>query len=291
MKISGLKQTIFLSAMIFSLHALAIVTPPQPSRTANDLTKQYHNSSSNCGSANKPAFLCSGIMLRGTVPSNLYHSWDPSPASVTSGGVSFSYLRKDAKFNRLAYGYKNGFIIYPHNNTPTNLLKIEVLCSFPLDGDTINRSAKGCGANTAYPASSKACQSMGIRTAGAWSNHYKSVSNNPRQHQCAFDVRSSVSGNADYFSASIKARAYIASESFKEQNEIRLATWSQGIASKLPIQAFFYVNNGLSNAQFDQRDYYNQTGLFIPIIKLTLPTNSSADAKFNFYKSDQVVQN
>lgn len=270
-----------------SFNAYSIVTPVG---TASDLTKQYNNTSRNCGSANKPAFLCSGVLLRGTVPSTGYHSWEPSPVSIQSGGVSFSYLRKDVKFKKLAYGYKNGLIFYPHNTTPHGKVESEVLCSFPMDADSFNRNSNGCGAHNKYPSISKACQSLGVRTAGAWKNHYTASSTDPHLRQCGFDVRENVNSNADYFYESIKARSLISTEAFTEQNELRLTTWRQGIGEKLPIQAFFYVNNGLSYAQYDQRDYYKQTNIFIPIIKITLPNSLSEDVKFNYIASDQAIK-
>lgn len=276
-----------ISTVFFSFQASA-----EDAHTARDLTDQYYNTTQNCGTNNRPSFLCSGVMLRGTVPSTQYHSWDPSPSSVQSGGTSFSYLRKDTKFNKLAYGYKNGLMFYPQNKTPDDLLKIEVLCSFPIDADTFQRSDKGCGAHKSYLTTSKPCQSMGIQTAEQWDKHYKSSSKNAHQHQCGFDVKKSVKGNAKYFYASVKARSLIATEAFREQNETRLATWEKGIPSQLPIQAFFYVNGlsgGLNNAQFDQRDYYKETGNFIPIIKLTLPAKNTDNAKFNYISKDQVI--
>ncbi|WP_434086437.1 hypothetical protein [Photorhabdus laumondii] len=90
------------------------------------------------GDTQSPAFLCSGVILRGTIHSNDYKFWQPSPSSIKSGGVSFSYLRKDAKFKRLAYGYKNGFIIFPEHIAPEDRVDFSVLCAFPIDGYTRN---------------------------------------------------------------------------------------------------------------------------------------------------------
>ncbi|EMH4072723.1 N-acyl homoserine lactonase [Serratia marcescens] len=269
-----------------SFNANSIVTP---GGTASDLTKQYYNTSKDCGSDNKPAFLCSGVLLRGTIPSVSYHSWEPSPSSMLSGGVSFSYLRADSKFKKLAYGYNNGLIFLPHNKIPQGKIESEVLCSFPIDADSFNRGENGCGSHNKYPSISKACQSMRILTAGAWKNHYTQSSFEPHLRQCGFNIREGVDNNAFYFYESIRARSLITSEAFAEQNELRLATWKQGIGAKLPIQAFFYIKDGLRNAQYDQRDYYNNTGIFIPIVKITLPDRVSENAKFNFIHSDQVI--
>ncbi|MEB0041095.1 hypothetical protein [Pseudomonas sp. MH10] len=80
---------------------------------AAELTSRYHDTRENCGKDSMPAFLCTGIDLRGTQASTQYDSWNPSPTAVKVGGVSFSYLRSDYKMMRLAYNYTNGFILYP----------------------------------------------------------------------------------------------------------------------------------------------------------------------------------
>ncbi|WP_139375551.1 hypothetical protein [Serratia marcescens] len=66
---------------------------------AEMLTNNYKKTVSSCGDLEEPAYLCSGVMFKGTNPSERYNSWDPSPASVKSGGVFFSYLRKYVAFN------------------------------------------------------------------------------------------------------------------------------------------------------------------------------------------------
>lgn len=274
-----------------SVNVPALTPPSPPPQVITDLTNQYKNVVSECGSENSPDFLCSGVLIRATVASADYHSWDPSPASITSGGVSFSYLRKDAKFNSLAYGYTNGFIIYPGNDAPSGKIALSVLCSFPIDADTDNRSDAGCGeyqSNTA----SRACQIQGIFTAQAWAQHY---SDNGSSHslQCGFGLDSRYTNIADAFSQTLQSMSLISTESFSQQNELRIATWESGIPTQLPLQAFFYLNGsaaGLQGAQHDQSDYYTQTaGMVLPIVRVTLPQSSAQDVTFTYSASDQVV--
>ncbi|WP_240783196.1 MULTISPECIES: hypothetical protein [Pseudomonas] len=70
-------------------NALALDGPA----TASYLTTLYGRKFPNCNKVDsQPSFLCSGVMLRVTVkdPNNTYKVWEPSPISVTSGGISFS---------------------------------------------------------------------------------------------------------------------------------------------------------------------------------------------------------
>lgn len=276
---------------------------------ANYMTSNYKKTVSNCNSTSKPAFMCSGIMLRAVNPDTDYNSWDPSPASVTSGGVSFSYLRADAKFNKLAYGYLNGFVLFPHDYVPQGENRdIEVLCSFPLDAGTDMRADKGCGANKNYPTSSGVCQKQGIFNADGWVNHFNQITGDEakkRAHQCGFDVSINNQFNSSVgFYQSILAIGKIPNLSIKTQNEIRLGTWNtkaSGYPKTLPIEAFFYIYNqaggmprtaiakGLTAAKVDQKNYFNQTGKWIPIIRVSLPMTISDDAKFEYSTIDQEI--
>jgi hypothetical protein len=259
---------------------------------AQQLNENYNNRASDCGSSQRPAFLCSGIMLRGTTPSDAYHSWNPSPSSQESGGVSFSYLRKDSKYKELAYDYVNGFIFRPYDYESDDKIHPEILCSFPLDGHSFSRDEKGCGQHIDFPEESKACQSQGVITTSQWKNHFLKVYEQYRQqHQCGFNVSISAIQSADAFKVSIDVRDDIVIYgSFDIQNEIRLATWEQDIPNKLPIMAFFYTETkGLAGAQHDQLDFYNESGRIIPIIKMSLPLTLLSDAKFTYSVSDQKI--
>lgn len=262
--------------------------PRNGATTAADLTRQYNDTRGNCGTDSKPAFLCRGVMLRATSASDAYSSWNPSPASVKSGGISFSYLSKDSKFTKV-YGYKNGLIFYPVLNRPSGTRQVEVLCAFPMDGGTNNRTAAGCGPHRLDTTGSGPCLTVGIRNSALWVarwNQYKMGYN-----MCGFDVSDAMNSQAGpsfrhTMNAHNEARFFAGVHDYME---IILKTWPQDIPKELPLQAFFYVEGGLSGAQHDQRDYFNKTGgNVVPIIKLTLPTTPAADAQFTYSAADQV---
>ncbi len=255
--------------------------------TAQYLTERYNNKINMCrNNPSAPAFLCSGVLLRATQHSTQFHFWNPNPSST---GVSFSYLRADAKFSKLAFGYNNGFIFYPLFFAPADKIDLEILCFFPVDGATNSREQQGCG-QSAGIASSRECQVQGINTAAQYMVHYNGQPNK-YNYLCGFNVRDSLNqGATTAFNEAIKAQGMGGTFAFNVQNEFRLVKWGQNLGKVLPIEALFYVNDaGKSGAQYDQRDFKTQTGIWIPMIRITLPQVPTADVRFEFIATDQAI--
>jgi uncharacterized lipoprotein YbaY len=263
--------------------------------TANDLNAQYADTRQNCGSAASPAVDCSGVILRATINGTAYRAWNPSPLSQRNGGVSFFYLRKDAVFRAFPSIYPNtsGIVFFNRQLRPAGTADIPVLCFFPLDGGSDIRADQGCGVSSNFPTVSRSCELQGITTAAGWLTHYNQGSGAQKyQRACGFNVRAN-QGNAaaNAFYQGIQAMKLLGTESFNTWDEIRLATWAQNIHSTIPIKAFFYTNNGLAGARFNQQDFYTHSRKAIPIIKLTLPGTPAGSARFEFIKADQSVGN
>lgn len=123
--------------------------------------------------------------------------------------------------------------------------------------------------------------------------HYQSTSGSKSEHQCSFDVRDGSSSTSYNFAQGLAAMKLISDESMHIQNEVRASLWQDDIGDELPIQAFFYLEGsksvGLKEAKSYQEDYYNTTGIAIPVIKLTLPNKPSEDAKFKFSRKEQAI--
>ncbi|MBV4493548.1 hypothetical protein [Pseudomonas oryzicola] len=252
----------------------------------------YNQTVRDCGTATRPAFLCSGVMLRGTLSRQSYLPWDPSPGSITSGGVSFAWIRTDTNFKELPLNYNNGYIFYPkHDTPPEKNSDIEVLCSFPFDGWTDIRNQQGCGTNTSYPTQSRPCNDQGINTGQQWISHFNAAPDKYKA-QCGWNVREGQAYTADRFYQSIIGRSLITSTHWNGNNELRLATWQAGTGAQLPIQSFFYIAGtaGLLSAQDDQRRYHQSYGQVVPVIQLTLPADKSKKATFVYRESDQAVE-
>ncbi|PHM63728.1 N-acyl homoserine lactonase [Xenorhabdus ishibashii] len=253
---------------------------------AQKITQRYFDNQIYCGDDGLPVFLCSGVLIRGTVASDKYHSWNPSPTSQRKGSVSFSYLRSDVKIIELEVNHHNGYIFSPYlesfDNTGNPKINPEILCYFPIDGGTDARNDKGCGSYSGY-LNSGSCQQQNITTAEQWVNNYINVNHFDRNAQCGFDVTGD--NSADIFMQAIKVSSLI---DLPLNNELLLAVWDQDIPEKLPIEAFFYQNDGLQDAQYDQKDYYQSTGILLPIIKITFPRDKSEDVRFTYDQEDQI---
>lgn len=260
--------------------------------TATAMTTRYADTTGRCP-ASGPVFRCSGILFRATTNPAGTHAWDPSPQAIASGGISFSFLRKDASFRSLAPAYNHGFVFYAYDHAPAGRTLPRALCAFPLDSGTTGRAQAGCGRQTGFsvpaPARSEPCQSQNITTSAEWVAHFNGLggSGDVKRHgQCGFSLDSDATGA---FNAAIAAMGSIGSWLNTLTNEMRLATWQNGIGAQLPIESFFYTTaSGRLTAQLDQKDYENTTGLKRPIIKFTLPT-TTAPASFEYLPSDQAI--
>jgi len=291
---------IFLIALAHGASAQS-VKQPSGEETAAKLTARYNDISQSCGSQkNLPASSCSGVLLRGTRYSTQYDSWDPSPASQQRRGVSFSYLRKDAKFPRLAFGYNNGFIV---NSDAKHLVSPEwgsvyflrVICAFPTDAWTDGRSEYGCGQHRDSGSKSRPCVRQVGNSASQWQAHYTNVARNTDRDQCSFiDGRALSDGtlyliSPEAFYQSIVARnsGPLVDKLFNTQNEVVVEVWKPGEPKLMPIHAFFYLNaTGLVGAKKDRDRYLSKTGRKIPLIKITLPATRTQDAVFAYLPAD-----
>lgn len=265
-----------------------------------DLRRLYASTPVNCGSDTRPGFLCSGIIMRDADYSTSFHAWDPSPTQISKGGVSFVYIRKDSKF--LMYpGFTKGYMIYPEFERPTNKMPLMIECLFPMDGATDVRKDHGCGRSPNY-ADSDRCHRLqpAVSTAPQWVAHYlKGGVTDRNRHQCAFSVPDSANQHAGpTFNTALASMALLNSQhqnqSFNTWNEMMLRVWGAGLGHSLPIKAFWYRTNGLTNGLADgqriQHDFLCSAtggGVLLPLIKVLPPRTPSEDFLFEYNQADQ----
>lgn len=247
------------------------------------------------GSDTAPSFLCSGVILRSTAYPFNGHVWDPKgPSNPKPGGISFSWMRRDAQFNKVSHRYTQGYILIPvleYAGRPFR--NMEVLCAFPIDAATDERTGRGCGAHNDYPSNSGPCQAQGIVDAVQWRIHYQSVSGEYERHnhQCGFTVVSGTANSSAIFQQVLEAMRSIKEESFREQNELVIQEWNFGEGAVLPVEAFFYISgqDGPVGAMSYQSDFYSSTGRWVPVIRLTMATSPGARATYIYRPQDQAI--
>jgi len=231
-------------------------------QVAARLNARYADTSPTCRDG-RAAFYCNGVLIRMTDQSTAFHSWNPSPASVRGNGVSFSYLRVDSKVNSL---FKvQGFVVREQSAPVGNPMSLR--CAFPFDAYT-GGNTDSCRDRTAL------CSELGVVTLAAWLSRY---SGNPHS-TCGFNV------DPQQFQLSVEVRTHRPDQYY---NELIMAVWPQNNPSQLPIESFIYTS-GLAGAQYDQKDYFQVTGRYIPIIRVTL--NAAPGQVFVFNPQEQGVQ-
>jgi hypothetical protein len=178
--------------------------------------------------------------------------------------VSFSYARADVGLTLTPRAYA---FIFKALSAPTGH-PVTLRCAYPFNSGT---------ANSTDPCTFRGvCEEQGVTSVAAWRSKYGT-----KPHEgCAF------TSSADQFQLSIAVRSgQVVPE--KNWNEIMIAAWPQDIPEALPLEALLYKpTSGLGPAQFIQRDYFRQTGRFLPIVSLNV---HAADKKvFNYSPDDQL---
>ncbi|NID15196.1 hypothetical protein [Luteibacter yeojuensis] len=278
--------------------AIGVAADTDGPTVARHLTERYWENFASCtkyaGDPNPlPAVLCSGILMRATRRGGGYYVWNPNPSSPTPYGVSFSWLRVDSAYNGLVYDLTNGFVILPHfyADAPSDgYTQLTALCVYPFDGATNNRTGDrrdGCGA---YPgiADSRPCQDIGVQDETAWLQRF--ANRGMYGNQCGFRITPGTPNAWRAFYAQSVIRQRLPAW-FALHNEVMVGTWGQG-DRRIPLEAFFYVAGktvGLAEARANQQEFRSQTGRWVPVIRMTLPTVGGGGALFVYNPGDQAV--
>lgn len=256
------------------------------------LNERFNETRANCGAATQPAFLCSGVLMKYSRYSPSSHIWDNTIESHRKGGVSFAWLRTDSRFVELLSD--DGYLFSPPFYTIGKLAP-EVLCSFPMSALWFEREGTGCGAIPNVPTSGP-CQLQGVTSASGWYDHFMTTGGEERQ--CGFDVKRALgAGATTAFIATLGAQELIkrntSGGTFARTNELVLAVWPDGEGRNLPLQAFWYSTawniGGREEAQRNQLDFKDVTGLSVPIIAVTIPRETTSEFRFDYLPEDQVI--
>jgi len=249
-----------------------------------------------CDGVHSPVFLCSGILLRATSAFNIeHHAWNPDRENPKPGGVSFSYLRRDASFDTLAHGFDNGFTVWPIFHLPAGKFEMEVLCYFPTVAGTDERSDAGCGKHAGHQDSGP-CQDKDppIVTGVAWLADYNKAPegvSKPDQ-SCGFRMVTGTPDSAHVFDEAMHVVQLGRGAFFDTPDEAIIASWEENLEATIPLESFFYIagTTGANHAALNQLDFYNTSQqLWRPVIRVTLPEAINGPATFEFRDEDQRV--
>lgn len=222
-------------------------------KIASGLNARFRDTSQTCRDGSHP-LNCNGVMIRGTAASTQFHAWNPSPNSVGRNGVSWSWARADVGMVQIA-GLQG--LIFKETAAPTPFKPV-LRCLYPTNAGT-----------SGIPDSCRAfCDALGVTTVAAYNAQGKTCTFNmtPAQVQLSNEVRNS---NPAW-------------------NELIIGSWPQNIPKQLPLEAIFVVagSAGLKDAQLIQRDFYQQTALTLPIVRVAL----NAPSPFVYDPADQNTQ-
>ncbi|WP_085699583.1 hypothetical protein [Pseudomonas sp. B26(2017)] len=246
-------------------------------QVAANLNARYANTTMTCPN-NEAAYKCSGVLIRTTSATPEYHAWNSSPGSVERNGVSFSYLRADIYLPILAWSKPQGLILKELSAPAAYPLTLR--CAWPHDAATFYRS-DSCNESSRTPLPSHPCDEQGITTVEAYLTHFNALTD--RYAGC------SLKGEQAPFAVSIQVRALFSVQDQRVHNESIIADWPQNIPEKIPLQAFFYTSVlGKPSARYFQKDYFEQTAGYLPVVQLTFNAADNA-YRFEFDPQDQLV--
>lgn len=255
---------------------------------ARDLQELYQNIPSNCHPGNSRLDTCSGVIVRGLNASENIKFYNPSATSVAVGSQSFSFLRADSNFRSLNKNYTHGYILRSSPTAIPGKLNLNLLCFFPIDGDSNGRADSGCGVHRDSPVVSELCDKQGITTGEGWRAHY-TENGSTYAGRCAFDLRNFATANSNFYQG-LRAGQLVTPKAFETPNGLKIKNWPQDVAKQLPVKAFFYLNNtsGLKGAEIEQRQFFEATGEMVPTVNLTLASLPSGKALFAYHAADQL---
>lgn len=232
------------------------------------LRERYRDTRSECPPDGKAAFYCDGVFVRAlNIDWNSPTFWNPVAKDIERNGVSFIYMREDARIEEVP-GMAG--IIMSEFDAHTQE-KLVVGCAFPINAQTDVRD------DSCYTSKRPmSCQKRRVWTAESWLGYYEYA----LDFVCSFDP------TARWFQLSIEIRRDHADKLRGGWNEVIIRPWAQNVPERLPLEVLWYNGSeeGLMRARTMQDNFIRGTGLFIPIVRVDL---GSADV-FLYTPKDQL---
>ncbi|TDV60048.1 hypothetical protein [Pseudomonas sp. LP_7_YM] len=272
-------KRVALLLLLYALNAQAALTGPETTQLLNN---RYQSTTTTCA-ASKPAWYCNGVLVKTRTPVAGQPFWQHDSNATALGAEGVVYLRKDLGISQLTQA--NGVIFSDLFTAIGEGKTLDVLCAYPFTQELdASRSDYGCALMTsATTADVSSCAALGVTDSPTWLAHFQQSGNQPAQ-QCSLS-----SLLPQQFDASLKAHRGLGSEWSARANRLQVRNWDASIPQRVPVQALFYDINQvgtLTAAQKDQRDYFNATGQWLPVLRMNL--NDSDGQVFGFNGQDQL---
>ncbi|VVE70785.1 hypothetical protein PAN31117_03818 [Pandoraea anapnoica] len=267
--------------VLIALLASLLFASPANALTGTDIAAlvnaRYNDTRSACA-VNKPAYFCSGVVVRPLDGASAQAFWAPTPGETAALSMSFAYFRRDIDVGRLPYSA--GFILSDYLTAVGQHKSMEVRCAYPLDDPVTGGSGDyGCnlgGGNSGAP-DLNSCDALGVVNVADWINHFAASG-----WQCSFSTASA----SKFYTALLAHKAYAATTRIPS---LLIAPWTHDAPRSMPIQAIYFdVSNGgqLSQAQRYQNAYFNATGEWLAILRMSF--DAVGKASFGFAEDDQL---
>lgn len=233
------------------------------------LRERFRDTRSACPPDDKPGYYCNGVFVRALNTAwNSPTFWNPVPKDIDRNGVSFIYMREDAKIEQVP---GEAGIIMREFDAHTQE-KLVVGCAFPINAQTDIREDSCYFSNRQM-----SCQKRRVWNVESWFAYYEQA----LDFVCYFEP------TTKWFQMSIDVRREHAHELRGYWNEVIIRPWESDVPERLPLEAIWFVGDdeGLMRARTMQDNFIKATGLFIPIVRIEIGTPDV----FHYEPRDQVA--
>ncbi|MFP2431117.1 hypothetical protein [Enterobacter ludwigii] len=254
------------------------------------MTSAYHSQNAGDECDANPEYYCNGLMVSAFEYDDMY--WEQTAPPY--GKLSLTYFRNDTSQNSyvpIYYLNGAGFVLWPQaalfkfNVKQNSVFGQDFRCAYPQDGNTNGKANNGCGIKPCAPQDwgGNNCTSYALGVSPA--DDSKTISK-------------------------LMAQQIEDNKTFGLWNEYILKPWEEYAPEKIPLMSFFYISDSLYDSVGDEKsstlqrkhnllnsrvnlefvkskqlEYYQQTGIFVPIVLMNGTTWN--DVKFEYHPAQQ----
>lgn len=277
-----------IAVMFFALVLVGLWALPVHALTGADVAylvnQRYQSSVTQCA-LNRPAWMCSGVLMR-SLPGDASQPFAQLTAQeLASQSANVAYVRHDLRTSGLATSA--GFILADGLTAAGWGKPLAVRCAYPVAvtpaADTASHGCDLLAAAAASPPDLSSCLPNGVTDAPGWMTLFTGNGSDVNR-QCSFSATV-----AKQFKASLDAHALVTDALAAGPNNVLVAAWDPAKPETIPVQAFFYdVSHGgqLIQAQRYQKQYFDATGAWVPILRMGF--GPPQGAAYGFDETDQL---